>query len=132
MSEGLETQLVAKKLQREEHECWKRDVQEKQRLKDLFRQRAAREAKRAEYLSALLGMQADMRRIEALLTRLQGNAAPGTYAARFEAWLHARLGDMNGRLEWPSIEADLDRLALFPDPDPLHGPMGDPDSPDAS
>lgn len=92
----------------------------------LFRERQAREIRRVEYLDGLLGVQGQLEKIDTFLETLGEPGDPASHAAEFRTWLRVRRTILERRLNWQSVEQELEGAGLFPVPDPLWDPLGDP------
>lgn len=126
IAEGLEAQLFATRQQREEREHQRQRFREMEQRRRLFRERQAREIRRVEYLDGLLGVKGQLEKIDAFLERLGEPEDPASPAAEFSIWLRARRTILERRLSWLSVEQELEGAGLFPMPDPLWDPLGDP------
>jgi hypothetical protein len=124
---GLEAILAARRLQREEREERERRYQERARRHALARQRAEREKKREAFLDQLMELRREVDALEAWLARTGPAGEPVGSYAKLIAWAAARLENLRQRLEPDEIAAALDAAKLFPEPDELHDPLGDPD-----
>jgi hypothetical protein len=126
---GLEAILAARRLQREEREERERRYQESARRHALARQRAEREKKREAFLEQLMELQRDAEELASWLAqRVPTTELEGSHA-RLIAWATARLEALRQRLVPSQITAALDAEKLFPEPDELHDPLGEPDEP---
>ncbi len=123
---GFDVFLIRAKAQREDREERSRQFDEMQRRRALFRQRGEREKKRAERIASLLATFDEIDALERLISRL--DAVAGTQSSRLLAYTRDRLATMQTLISSDGLEAKLTADALFPDPDPLHDPLGDPPS----
>lgn len=121
---GFDVFLIRAKAQREEREERSRQYDEMQRRRALFRQRGEREKRRTERISSLVATLDEIDALERLLSRL--DAAPDTQTSRLLAYARDRLATMHAHVSPDGLEAELRADGLFPDPDPLHDPLGDP------
>ncbi|MBW6400874.1 hypothetical protein KPL78_23645 [Roseomonas sp. HJA6] len=126
---GLEAILAARRLQREEREERERRYQERARRHALARQRAEREKKREAFLDRLMELRREVDALEAWLALTGPTSALVGSHARLIGWVTARLETISRRLEPDQISAALDAEKLFPEPDELHDPLGDPNEP---
>ena len=126
---GLEAILTARRLQREERKERERRYQERARRHALARQRAEREEKREAFLDQLMKLRREVDELEAWLARPRPTSEPAGSHGRLIAWATARLETLRQRLEPDQITAALDAEKLFPEPDELHDPLGEPDEP---
>lgn len=126
---GLEAILATRRLQREEREERERRYQERARRHALARERAEREKKREAFLDQLMELRREVDALEAWLARTGPTSGPVGSHARLIAWATARLETLRQRLEPDQISAALDADKLFPEPDELHDPLGEPDEP---
>lgn len=123
---GLDACLLAHKALREEREArWRR--QEEAAAREARAQaRRARDAKRAQFLSALIAGEDEARRLEAWLARAPPpQAAPQPWPDLI-AWAHKRLAALHAQASPGTVIALLadSHADLFPDPDPLAEPAG--------
>ena len=124
---GIEAILTARRLNREEQERKEREYQERARRHALARQRREREDKRLAFLKNLIKLQREVDALEAWLARQPPAGGPPTDGnARLREWAAKRLDALRVRLRPEGISAALDAEKLFPDPDDLHDPLGDP------
>lgn len=121
---GFDVFLIRAKAQREDREERSRQYEEMQRRRALFRQRGEREKKRTERIAALITTFDEIDALQRLISRL--DAAPDTQSSRLLAYTRDRLATMQALVSADGLEAKLTADGLFPDPDPLHDPLGDP------
>jgi hypothetical protein len=121
---GFDVFFIRAKAQREDREERARQFDEMQRRRALFRQRGEREKKRTERLASLLATFDEIDALERLISRL--DAAPDTQSSRLVVYTRARLDSLRARVGADGLEAKLTADSLFPDPDPLYDPLGDP------
>lgn len=126
---GLEAILATRRLQREEREERERRYQERARRHALARERAEREKKREAFLDQLMELRREVDALEAWLARNGPTSELAGSHARLIAWATVRLETLRQRLEPDQISAALDVEKLFPEPDELHDPLGEPDEP---
>jgi hypothetical protein len=126
---GLEAILATRRLQREEREERERRYQERARRHALARQRAEREKKREAFLDQLMELRREVDALEAWLARTGPTSELTGSHARLVGWATARLETLRQRLDPSQISAALDANKLFPEPDELHDPLGEPDDP---
>ena len=126
---GLEAVLAARRLQREEREERERRYQERARRHALARQRAEREKKREAFLDQLMELRREVDALEDWLARAGPTSELAGSHARLIGWATARIETLRQRLEPGQIRAALDAEKLFPEPDELHDPLGDPNEP---
>lgn len=124
--DGIDAQLVAARHRRDEHERWRREYEELERRRGLYRARKAREQKRLEFLKSLLDAQSELARLDELRRSFGPCPSDAEDFRRFDAWLQARAHALENRLGATALQDEAKRLELFPDPDPLHDPIGDP------
>ncbi len=126
---GVEAILAARRLQREEREERERRYQERARRHALARQRAEREKKREAFLDQLMELRRDANELASWLAQREPTSELGGANARLIAWATAKLEALRERLKPDQITAALDAEKLFPEPDELHDPLGEPDEP---
>ena len=124
---GIEAILTARRLQREEREERERQYQERARRHALAQLRREREDKRLAFLKTLIKLQREVDALEAWLSRQPPAGGPeADENARLREWAASRLDALRLRLTPEGIGAAIDAADLFPDPDDLHDPLGDP------
>ncbi|MQV46510.1 hypothetical protein [Sinorhizobium medicae] len=123
---GMRTIIVAKAEQRRVAEERERARQAMWRRRELARLRAEREDKRSVYLEEVA---AARRRVFDLQTTInaipQADNLPADYA-RMIGWAKERLAELEARTTVEAIQATLQEKNLFPEPDELLDPEGDP------
>lgn len=123
---GLDACLLAHKALREEREARWRRQEEAAAREARARARHARDAKRAQFLSALIAGEDEARRLEAWLARAPAaHAAPQPWPDLI-AWAHKRLAALHAQADPDTVLALLTESHAdpFPDPDPLAEPAG--------
>lgn len=125
---GIELVLAAVRVRREEREERERLWAELQRRRHMAKARADREEKRTQYLSRLLRMRKEADEIRGWLSSLNHENPPAadTSLGRMIAWTRERLVRLDQETSLGAVVAGLDGKSLFPDPDDLHDPLGDP------
>lgn len=126
---GLEAILAARRLQREEREERERRYQESARRHALARQRAEREKKREAFLDQLMELRREVDALEDWLEQQKPTYERKGSHARLITWAITRQDALRQRLKPDQITTALDAIDLFPEPDELHDPLGEPDEP---
>lgn len=112
-----EDRIQADKNRRREHLRHRRALKEK---------RAARELKRLEFLQGIAVTRHEVSALQTTINAVpQGDSLPEEYRAMIN-WAQERLSALEARTTIEQIHADLVALSLFPEPDDLHDPEGDP------
>lgn len=108
------------------------DIREKAREEELHQRRGRhqlakafreREAKREEYFLDISAKRREIDNIQIYLDTAQTEPQFGN-VTRMNAWLEQRLAALNEEVLPEAVEKNLERLALFPEEDDLHDPLG--------
>jgi hypothetical protein len=128
MVAGIELVLTAERVRREEREERERRWAELQSRRLMAKARAEREEKRTEYLGRILRMKKEAEEIRSWLDSLarEDRPAANTDIERMIAWTRERLAHLELKSSLGAVVAALEGKTLFPEPDDLHDPLGEP------
>lgn len=121
---GFDIFLIRGKAQREEQEERSRQWNEMQRRQGLARQRTEREKERLECLGQMMAICREIVELEQWLANT--DASPNSHQERFMIWARQRLARLRAQVDASGVESRLTTDNLFPDPDPLDDPLGEP------
>lgn len=121
----LEAHFLARQLQAQKAELARREREILEQRRQLSEQRKKRESDRHEFLTKALDQTAEAARLRSFLSQQDtDNAEPEVQ--RFLEWAQARLQQIEADLSPSGMLANLNTSALFPEPDPLYDPLGEP------
>ena len=125
---GLKVFLAHEKAERERRQEEQRQREELARRHHLAKKRKEREEARIAHLRRLVEFQREAAGIRSWLASLPSNivADQSTNLGRMLLWAKNRLDDLERRTTVDAASAELDGMALFPEVDELHDPLGDP------
>lgn len=125
---GIELVLMAVRVGREEREERERSWAGLQSRRLMAKARAEREEKRTEYLGRILRMKKEAEEIRSWLDSLarEDRPAADTDIERMIAWTRERLAHLELESSLGAVVAGLEDKTLFPEPDDLHDPLGEP------
>ncbi|WP_140426969.1 hypothetical protein [Ensifer aridi] len=130
MADGFLFHLAHKKARREEEEERARQRRHMAHRRALHQKRQERETRRVSFLRQLADYQreaADLRATIACASELLPQASPEY--GRMIAWAEQRLADLEAQNQLEVLTSNLRGQGLFPEPDDLHDPEGDPPTP---
>lgn len=106
---------------------------EKNRRRDILRhrrelaaKRATREVKRLEFLKAIADARREVSDLKATIGAIPRASDLSPEYQKMIEWAELRLEALEAKTAVQQIHADIVALALFPEPDELHDPEGDP------
>jgi hypothetical protein len=128
ITSGLKIILAQEKTERERREEEGRERAELARRHDLAKKRREREERRIAYLRELVQLQREAGDIKRWLASLPDGVMADslTELGRMVLWARERLGDLEGRTTVKAALVQVQGMALFPEVDDLHDPLGDP------
>jgi hypothetical protein len=130
VADGTLFHLAYEKARREEREADERRRAHMAHRRDLHKKRQEREASRLSFLHQLAEYQresADLRSTITNASELLPHAAPEYH--RMITWAEQRLAHLEAQNELDVLASNLRQQNLFPEPDDLHDPEGDPPAP---
>jgi hypothetical protein len=123
---GMRTIIVAEAEQKRVAEERERARQAMWRRRELARLRAEREDKRSVYLEEIAAARRKVADLQTTIDAIpQADNLPADYA-RMIGWAKERLTELEARTTVEAIQATLQEKNLFPEPDELLDPEGDP------
>jgi len=123
---GMRTIIVAKAEQKRVAEERERARQAMWRRRELARLRGEREDKRSVYLEEIAAARRKVVDLQTTIDAIpQSDNLPADYA-RMIGWAKERLAELEARTTVETIQATLQEKNLFPEPDELLDPQGDP------
>jgi|GEM_PF-3220452 len=121
--DGLELLLDYKRESDFREKAREEELHQRRRRHKLAKAFRAREAKREEYFLDISAKRREIDKIQIYLDTAQTEPQFGN-VTRMNAWLEQRLAALNEEVSPEAVEKNLERLALFPEEDDLHDPLG--------
>ncbi|MDX0921837.1 hypothetical protein GOE04_11725 [Sinorhizobium medicae] len=123
---AMRTIIVAEAEERRVTQEKERARQAMRRRRELARLRAEREDKRSAYLDEIAAARRKVADLQTTIETIpQADNLPADYA-RMIGWAKERLAELEARTTVEAIQATLQEENLFPEPDELLDPQGDP------
>lgn len=126
--DGLEAQIVTKRLRREERERTEAEYREMERRRGLAKARCDREHERIRFLNRIMHTERQVARIRMWLATYEQAIENGNHTAlsRMIEWARAQLFALEASLDTEALTEELRIRILFPEIDELSDPLGDP------